>query len=122
MKKRVFSALLCLVMVIGLLPGIALADHKRGLNLHVGQMVQVLPLTIIVWTGRLVDAPGDRPGYRGAAGMVVDILNVWWEHHLVIGVDFYRQIGPPHKGPRLVGGIEHPYMCLNICPILWNCD
>ena len=28
MKKRVFSALLCLVMVIGLLPGIALADQK----------------------------------------------------------------------------------------------
>ena len=30
MKKRVFSALLCLVMVIGLLPGIALADQKAA--------------------------------------------------------------------------------------------
>ena len=30
MKKRVLSALLCLVMVIGLLPGIALADQKAA--------------------------------------------------------------------------------------------
>ena len=30
MKKRVFSALLCLVMVIGFLPGIALADQKAA--------------------------------------------------------------------------------------------
>ena len=30
MKKRVFSALLCLVMVIGLRPGIALADQKAA--------------------------------------------------------------------------------------------
>ena len=30
MKKRIFSALLCLVMVIGMLPGIALADQKAA--------------------------------------------------------------------------------------------
>ncbi len=39
MKKRVFSALLCLVMVIGLLPGIALADQKAAPEAPAGTQI-----------------------------------------------------------------------------------
>ena len=39
MKKRVFSALLCLVMVIGLLPGIALADQKAAPEAPVADLI-----------------------------------------------------------------------------------
>ena len=39
MKKRVFSALLCLVMVIGLLPGIALADQKAAPDAPAGTQI-----------------------------------------------------------------------------------
>lgn len=45
MKKRVFSALLCLVMVIGLLPGIALADQKAAPPAPVATQI---PMTYIV--------------------------------------------------------------------------
>ena len=46
MKKRVFSALLCLVMVIGLLPGIALADQKAAPSAP--EMTQI-PTTYMVY-------------------------------------------------------------------------
>ena len=46
MKKRVFSALLCLVMVIGLLPGIALADQKAAPDAPVATQI---PMTYTVY-------------------------------------------------------------------------
>ena len=46
MKKRVFSALLCLVMVIGLLPGIALADQKAAPEAPVATQI---PMTYMVY-------------------------------------------------------------------------
>ena len=49
MKKRVFSALLCLVMVIGLLPGIALADQKTAPDAPVATQI---PMTYMVYCGK----------------------------------------------------------------------
>ena len=46
MKKRVFSALLCLVMVIGLLPGIALADQKAAPDAPAATQI---PMTYMVY-------------------------------------------------------------------------
>lgn len=49
MKKRVFSALLCLVMVIGLLPGIALADQKAAPEAPAATQI---PMTYMVYCAK----------------------------------------------------------------------
>ena len=49
MKKRVFSALLCQVMVIGLLPGIALADQKAAPEAPAATQI---PMTYMVYCAK----------------------------------------------------------------------
>ena len=70
MKKRVFSALLCLVMVIGLLPGIALADQKAAPPAPAATQI---PMTYMVYCEKHDSEAMDLPFDAFKIGEVAEV-------------------------------------------------